>query len=322
MSRRAVLVTTGSRLHFGLFAFGQPGAREFGGVGVMIDAPAVQLRITPGDNLSTEGPSAETARRHAECVAQSDWFGRRPTCHIEILAMPPIHVGLGSGTQLALAVAAGLAAFFDVPAPSPAALAQALRRGRRSAVGQYGFFHGGLIVEAGKTAEGGIAPLVSRVPLPAAWRFLLVRQAKVEGLSGEAERQAFERLPPVPPDATARMCQEALLGLVPAAMEERFDAFSQALHRYGQEAGRCFAPQQGGVYSTELAAATVGELRRLGVVGVGQSSWGPTIFAILPNQHAAEEACAALRTGPLGRDVTSQIVRVLNDPARIEVCNI
>ena len=159
-------------------------------------------------------------------------------------------------------------------------------------MGLYGFRYGGLIAEAGKTATDEIAPLVSRVALPEAWRFLLVRPAAGEGLSGEAERQAFERLPPVPPETTARMCQEAMLGLLPAAIEGDFELFSESLYRYGEEAGRCFSRQQEGIYSTTLAAATVRELRRLGVVGVGQSSWGPTIFALLPSEQAAQQVRA------------------------------
>jgi beta-RFAP synthase len=185
-------------------------------------------------------------------------------------------------------------------------------------VGLYGFRYGGLIVEAGKTSAEELAPLVSRAALPDAWRFLLVRPAAGEGLSGEAERQAFERLPPVPPESTARMCQQAMLGLLPAAIEGQFELFSESLHRYGEEAGRCFSPQQEGIYSTALAAATVRELRRLGVVGVGQSSWGPTIFALLPSDQMARQVRAQLVAGPLGGDVTCQIVCVLNEPARIE----
>src|SRR5690349_58907 len=133
MSRRAVLVTTGSRLHFGLFAFGQPATREFGGVGAMVDAPALRLRMTAADRLSAVGPSAEIALRHGERVAEADWFDRAGLCRIEILEAPPAHVGLGSGTQLALAVAEGMTSLFNIPEPATAALAQTLGRGKRSA---------------------------------------------------------------------------------------------------------------------------------------------------------------------------------------------
>ncbi len=319
MSRRTSLVTTGSRLHFGMLSFGQQAMRQFGGLGVMIDEPGVKVRFTSAEDLTISGPLADTVRRHVEAIGRADWFNRPLACHVEVLAAPPPHIGLGSGTQLALAVAAGLALFFDVPAPRTADLVRTLGRGRRSAVGLYGFLYGGLIVEAGKYEEDEVSPLVSRVVLPPDWRFLLVRQTNGEGLSGDAERRAFERLPRVPRESSARMCEEALLELVPAAIQQRIDLFSQALFRFGQEAGRCFAHQQEGVYATDLAAATVAELRRLGAVGVAQSSWGPTVFAVLPNKQNAEEIRQRIEQGTLADVVTCQIVSPLNDPARLEL---
>src|SRR5262245_34483643 len=44
---REIVVTTGARLHFGLFAHGQKGRRQFGGVGAMIDRPGFVIRATP-----------------------------------------------------------------------------------------------------------------------------------------------------------------------------------------------------------------------------------------------------------------------------------
>ena len=53
-------------------------------------------------------------------------------------------------------------------------------------------------------------------------------------------------------------------------------------------AGLCFAANQGGPYFTPQLARLVEEIRELGVRGVGQSSWGPTLFALLPDEAAAQ----------------------------------
>jgi beta-ribofuranosylaminobenzene 5'-phosphate synthase len=319
MSRRVVEVTTGSRLHFGLMSFGRAGERQFGGVGAMIDAPAVRLRITAADELTVTGPSATLALRHAEAVARAEWFGRRPRCHIDVLEVPTPHVGLGSGTQLALAVVAGLNALYDREPLSSDQLARVVARGRRSAIGLYGFLFGGLVAEAGKLTEDEISPLVSRVAIPSDWRFLIVHHEGAQGLSGDAERQAFERLPPVPVDVTARMCYEAIAGLVPSAIENRFDLFSESLYRFGHEAGSCFAPLQGGIYASAQVAAVARAMRDLGIVGVGQSSWGPTVFAALPSQRAAEETLKQLHTCDAIRGATCLVTRPRNEGARIDV---
>ena len=298
MSRRVVEVTTGSRLHFGLMSFGQPEVCKFGGVGMMIDAPAVKLRLTAAADLAVTGPSAALALRYVESVAKAEWFGRRPRCHIEVRAVPTPHVGLGSGTQLALAVVAGLNALYDRKPLTAEQLAGTVARGRRSAVGLYGFLHGGLIYEAGKFDVDEISPLVSRVAIPRDWRFLLVRPTDGEGLSGDAERVAFDRVPPVPAEATARMCYEATCGLVPAGTEGKFELFSESLARFGHAAGSCFAPLQGGIFASERIATVAQELAGLGIVGVGQSSWGPTVFACYPASRRPKRPCGNSRRVP------------------------
>ncbi|MBI2825576.1 MAG: hypothetical protein HYX69_12910 [Planctomycetia bacterium] len=316
---RVVEVTTGSRLHFGMFSFGQSSGRQFGGAGTMIDAPGVRLRISSADRLSGEGPLHEKALLAAELASKAPWFARPARCHIEVLAAPEPHVGLGSGTQLALAVAAGLNAWAGGGPLAAAQLAQAVARGRRSAVGLHGFIHGGLVVEAGKSSADEIAPLVARVALPDEWRFVLVRSAGSAGLSGAEERQAFERLPPVPPERTARMCQEVLLDLLPAAAERNFSRFSESLRNFGEEAGRSFASLQGGIYAPPAVADVVGALVSLGVKGVGQSSWGPTVFAVLPSEQAANETIARLRDIDATRGGTFTVARPMNSPALIQV---
>src|SRR5439155_6189948 len=114
----------------------------------------------------------------------------------------------GVGTQFALAVAAGLNAFFDLPSQGATELALSVGRGLRSAVGTYGFVFGGLLVEQGKLQEELISPLDCRINLPDPWRFVLVRPKGMSGLAGEDEADAFRRLPDVPPPATELLIAE------------------------------------------------------------------------------------------------------------------
>lgn len=322
MSARVVEVTTGSRLHFGMMSFGQPGVRQFGGMGVMIDSPGVRVRVTSATALSVQGEAADAVHRCTQSLIASGCFGSQLNCQIDVLAMPTPHAGLGSGTQLALAVAAGVNAFLARPALTAEQLARLTGRGRRSAVGLYGFLQGGLVLEAGKLAEGELSPLLCRLALPPEWRFLLVRPVSLSGLSGETERRAFERVPPVPASTTERMCREAVLGALPAACEGRFEEFSAALFRFGQEAGRCFAPLQNGLYASGEVAAVAEALAAAGVVGVGQSSWGPTVFALLPNQRAAELAAERVKNDCPAKNLVCHIAAVRNEPARVKLCEI
>lgn len=288
-----VEVTAPSRLHFGLLSFAGPG-RSFGGVGVMLDAPAVRLEITPHRELLTEGRHAERALAFARRWA--DHHGLPfPPCRIVITEAPEQHVGLGVGTQLGLAVAAGLGAFSGLPPASPAELALSVGRGQRSAVGTYGFVLGGLIAERGKLPGEALSPLDCRLELPDAWRFVLICSHTVGRISGSEEALAFAELPSVPDEVTETLTREVRDRMLPAAAQGNFAEFADSVFRYGYTAGLCFADRQGGAYRGERLERLVELAGQLGVRGVGQSSWGPTLFAILPNQAEAEVFCARFR---------------------------
>jgi predicted sugar kinase len=195
-----------------------------------------------------------------------------PRC-IEVLSAPPQHVGLGVGTQLALAVAAGLNASCGFAAMTPAELAACMGRGQRSAVGSYGFYHGGLIIEDGKSAEA----------------------------------------------VTRRLWTLVERRVAPAARQGDFAAFSAGLYDFGLEAGMCFAPWQGGPFASSQLAVWVETIRAMGVTGVGQSSWGPTIFALLPDHPAAKAFANEFLTRHATESIHSLITPPNNTGATIEL---
>jgi beta-RFAP synthase len=208
---------------------------------------------------------------------------------MEIREAPKPHVGLGTGTQLALSVARALLTLFGRSDAEATELALAARRGQRSAIGTHGFARGGLIFEQGKQPHESISPLAERIELPDTWRFVLLIPGETEGLSGQEERDAFDRLPAVPTKTTQKLLRIATEEILPAARNAEFDTFSDALYRYGHLAGTCFAPRQFGAFATRETQATVEALRAAGIQGVGQSSWGPTVFALVED-HNSEEA--------------------------------
>ncbi|QDU98513.1 GHMP family kinase ATP-binding protein [Lignipirellula cremea] len=284
----SVLVVAPARLHFGLFTFGGAG-RTYGGVGAAIAEPALRLRLTPAEHFSATGPHAQRVRKFA---AAWQAFHRRdalPAWSVTVEAAPPEHVGLGLGTQLGLATAAGLNAAHQLPPHALTELALCAGRGERSSVGTHAFSLGGLIVEGGKESDEVLSPLECRMPLPDDWRFVLARPATTAGLSGAAELQAFCDLPPVAPTTRQTLVNEVSERMLPALAAADFEAFSLSVTRFGRIAGLCYEQQQGGPYNGPLLNRLVATLQRQGVAGVGQSSWGPTIFGLAPSQAAAEE---------------------------------
>jgi predicted sugar kinase len=310
---RTVEVRAPARLHLGMLSFGDPAVRSFGGVGVMVDRPHVHVRLRRAEAFLGRGPLAERAVQFARDAATSWGLDARSACEIDVLATPRAHVGLGSGTQLALAVAAGMRQLYRIPVvvdehprmgPSDderffetadvIELAKAVGRGRRSCVGIHGFSRGGLIVEAGRfvpppqPATGDeFSPMVARVRLPSAWRCVVIVQRDSIGLYGEPEKRAFEELPPVPRELAAELARVALMEMVPAAVEGRFAEFSQAVRRYGELAGQPFAPASVQLPHAASTAHLIELLGELGFQGVAQSSWGPAVMACCESLEAA-----------------------------------
>jgi beta-ribofuranosylaminobenzene 5'-phosphate synthase len=306
-----VLVQAYSRLHLGVLrpegeASASPertSARWFGGVGLMIERPGLRIQTREASSWSATGPLAERAltfaRRFAQRTQQEEGERDLPPHHISIERAAPEHAGLGTGTQLGLAVARALAVSWKLECDMRT-LARRVGRGLRSALGAHGFEQGGLLVEAGKSAADRLAPLVARLPFPEPWRVVLVLPTGEEpngGLHGAEEGEAFAQLA-VRPAATARtdaLCRLVLLGLLPALVERDVDAFGEALYEFNARVGEAFAPVQGGIYANARVTELVSFVRGQGVRGVGQSSWGPTVFAVVADEDRAERLATQLR---------------------------
>jgi beta-RFAP synthase len=284
----------------------------------MVGRPGVQVRVDPAPAWSADGPLAERAldfaRRVAEAVSREHPGTNGPPLHLAVESAAPEHVGLGTGTQLGLAVARAVATAWGMSA-DVLDLASWSGRGLRSALGIHGFAHGGLLVEAGKRTPEALAPLAARIDFPPEWRIVLAapagEQAGASGLHGADEREAFARLAEGPAAAagTDALCRLVLLGLLPAAAEGDLEAFGEALYDFNQRAGEAFAAVQGGIYASREVEEMVAFVRGERVRGVGQTSWGPTVFAVAGDEERADDLAGRVRErfglGPGGVLVTA-----------------
>ncbi len=312
-----ITITAPSRLHFGLMNFGGQAEREFGGLGVMIDRPGLMLRVVPSEHFAVQGELAQRVRHFTR--QWQAYHGREIElpCAIEVLSAPREHTGLGVGTQLGMAVALGLSRFFQLPSQTAIELATSVGRGQRSAVGVYGFVEGGLVVERGKLPGERISPLDAQFALPSDWRFVLFCPPAEVGLASADEVKAFAELPPVPVAVTNELARIAREELLPAAAQGDFTKFAESLYRYGHLAGECYAARQGGPYNGPRLAGIVAKLREQGVMGVGQSSWGPTIFAALPSQAASDGLLQELTAWIAAEQLHVTIASVCNTGALV-----
>ena len=291
-----IRVTAPSRLHFGLFRLPSEKddywpdlegkltvpARHFGGIGLMIDRPGVRISIEHADSWSATGPSAERALAFARQFMHNSPELPPQAFQITVEHCASEHVGLGTGTQLGLAVAKALAFSENRRDWDAVELARRLGRGLRSGIGIHGFEHGGFLVDGGKTRETRLAPLVARHAFPEDWSVLLLVPQNQQGVHGFQEGEAFAQLARSETASTHSdaMCRLALLGILPALLERDLAAFGEALYDFNRRAGEMFRPLQGGIYANPVTADVIAFMRKQGVKAVGQSSWGPAVFAI------------------------------------------
>jgi beta-RFAP synthase len=323
-------VVTGSRLHFGLL-WGPHGSA--GGAGVMIDRPAIVVRIKNAPSFAVQGPAAERIEAIAQRYSAMRGSEDLPAVCLEVERLPEPHTGFGTGTQLGLAVAAGLDRWFGGQTDFRQLAATVAARGRRSAVGTYGFALGGLIVDGGKAAHREIGDrsvaadelgaLAQRCRLADGWRWVLIEfPEQCAAVSGSAEQQRFERLTRHDPTMIDRMQRWLESELVPAAQQHQFDAFSEAVYRFNRTVGESFAGVQGGPYGSPQAAACIEQFRRWDIRGVGQSSWGPTLFALCHDRAAADSLVERVKagselSGSCFAGARTTIARTRHRPARI-----
>jgi beta-ribofuranosylaminobenzene 5'-phosphate synthase len=305
MSRRdqhpiRVTVEAPARLHFGILDLRGHRGRKFGGIGAAVPTPSVRLEASPQAELTAEGPDAGRAQEFARRYLAAT--GLTGGVHLRVLRAIPAHAGLGSGTQLGLAVARALAELYGQSA-EPLALARAVKRGQRSAIGTWTFALGGFVLEGGRRpGSDDVAPLISRLPIPGTWRAVIAIPESSAGLSGAAEVEAFRQLPPPTEREVEQVAHLVLMQLLPALADADLSAFGAALTEVQRITGGWFAAAQGGAFAPGPTGDLVARMSEFGAAGVGQSSWGPTAYGLVPHPDAARDLAQRVRAwmGPAG----------------------
>src|SRR5262249_37920374 len=170
------------------------------------------------------------------------------------------------------------------------------------------FERGGLVIDAGHLIgdDGDLAlseidgpeppPVIFQHPLPDDWHFVLATPRAVPGLSGATEQRAFRDLAPMDEGRVGRICRLTLMQVAPAALAGDIRAFGAAITEIQELVGEYFAPCQGGRFATQTGCEVTELALAQGAHGVGQSSWGPTVFALVESEAQARTLAAEIQT--------------------------
>ncbi|MGD9159951.1 MAG: hypothetical protein PVG39_16165 [Desulfobacteraceae bacterium] len=320
-----VKVTTSGRLHLGFMDLNGDLGRLYGSIGVSLKAPQTQLTIEDHKNLSISGNDDHLKNRISSFTkAFSSRFKIKPKVRIELTRHIPEHKGLGSGSQLGLALITGLSKICNI-SKSLYELAAVADRGLRSGIGITSFEKGGFIIDGGKkrisdkkiSAEPPKALL--RYNFPLSWHFVLVIPEKKVGLSGKQEKEAMGYLSPSR-KISEEICRMVMMQLLPSLIEEDIEKFGKAVSEIDIKTGTFFKPVQGGIYSEKSSYDIIRQMIESGAAGAGQSSWGPAVYGLAHKNDVpqlAEEMKDFMKRKKINGDVITTQAR--NRGAKVDI---
>jgi len=281
-----VSVIAPARLHMGFIDLSGSLGRDFGSIGIALNEISTHLSANLATSCQVIGPSAQRAENCLKLLC--DALNVSSNIHIAIESAIPEHVGLGSGTQMSLAIGCALNSLYDLKL-SIRDIAAVTERGLRSGIGIGIFELGGLVVDGGRGQSTITPPVLAHFNIPDDWRFILVFDQRGQGLHGQQEIQAFKNLPPFPAELAARLCYLLLMQGLPAVAENDLKQFGSVISQLQLAVGEHFAAAQGGIFTSPEVSAAMQWLATQGAVGIGQTSWGPTGFCVIEGSERAEQ---------------------------------
>ena len=285
-----IVIQTPARLHFGLLDLHGGLGRIDGGIGLALEQPRTVISAKQRRGFEASCPMEPGFKERLEASVRAVCgHYALPGASVEIRERARPHMGLGSASQTLIGAGIAVSALYGLN-PSAKEIAAVVGRGGTSGIGVAAIQSGGFILDGGhrfRRGEGsksGYSPSSASVgapppPILARYDFpnwdVLIVIPQGEGASGDRERDLFEEACPVAAEDVEKMCRILLAQMLPAVLEEDLESFGAAMEAYQGFGFKVFeAATQG-----PLIAACADFLRENGGVGVGMSSWGPTLYA-------------------------------------------
>lgn len=291
-----ITVKTSARLHLGIIDVNGNLGRMYGSLGLAIQQPNVVIELTKSTKKIINGEDHERVKKTSELFLKH--FKIKESFQILVKKNIPSHVGLGSGTQIDLAVAKGLASLFNLNV-STRDISKIVGRGEVSGIGTAVFESGGFVVDGGKstkkTGNNLVPPVIVRHSFPEDWFMVVALPGLKKGIDGKIEDQALKKLPKPPVELVGKMCRILIMKMIPALLEQDISNFGSAMTDLQIMTGQSFSSVQGGKFAGGPVSNTVQFLLDQGAYGAGQSSWGPTVYGLVEGKTEAENLLSKVR---------------------------
>lgn len=308
-------IKTPSRIHMTLIDMNGQLGRVDGGIGITLEEPYILITAKLADTVTVRGDPELNERMKKACEIIC------PGCGVDIDIKKSYwnHIGLGSGTQAALAAGMAMSCLYDLKL-SPRQIAEKVGRGGTSGIGIGSFERGGFVLDGGHRMEAknaflpssfskGVppAPILCQRNFPD-WDIVLAIPP-TKGAHDLYEKDVFANVCPIPLKEVEKLSHIILMQMLPALAEEDLETFGKAVNSI-QEIG--FKRRE-----VELQPGARGLIDALiagGAAGAGLSSFGPAVYAITDQPKKVEAAaksydksCTVIKTK--ARNKGAEIVR-------------
>jgi len=290
-----VYVRTPSRLHFSLIDMNGQLGRIDGSLGLALNYPNVVIKASKSEEIIVQGEECASVDKLASVFLRQ--FKIPTGAQIEVKSTIPKHVGLGSKTQLSLAVASALSRIYGIK-KTTRELAIIMKRGGTSGIGVAAFEKGGLILDGGHSfgrdgekqsflpssaSKAHPALVLVRYTFPEDWFFVIAIPHIHRGAHGEDEIRVFKERCPINAAYVGKACRIVLMKLLPALLERNIENFGTGLTEL-QDAGFASATKD---LMHPVVRRCIQFMLKKGAYGAGQSSFGPSTFGLVQGEDEA-----------------------------------
>ena len=327
-------ITTPCRIHLSLIDENGYTGRVDGGIGLMLDRPNVVFEASN----SAEEFKIEAHKYYRESIEVINIIASKvfkifnisnKNFHFYLKRYYPSHVGLGSKTQLSLAIATAITMLKGLDSNTED-LTKLVERGGTSGIGWRGFESGGLILDGGhdfgkgkeketflpSSASSSANPALTivRYDIPENWRFVVIIPNVKKGAYGDEEISIFQTHAPIPRNEVNEVSHQIIMKVIPGVIKNDLKCFGEGLKRI-QNIGfkKIEVSLQDDVVKDLLCF-----FEEYGLKAYGMSSFGPSVIGIVESDSEAEELLKTVQKTQRNGAGHIYICKPNNNGAKIE----
>jgi len=296
----SIIVEAPARLHMGFYNFLTDNV-AYGSIGLTLEEPRAVIMAKQSQEFNIINETNVYIDDIAENVINR--LGRS-NVEVRIEKAIPRHVGLGSTTQLSLALGTAIMRIMGKQI-NVRELAVTLDRGRDSGIGIAAFQYGGFIVDSGRRISNGIIGFpkslrdlphpIFRARIPRDWYIIIAIPRNRMGPDERAERRVMDAPQLIPRDIQYELYKLLILKLIPSLIEGDIKLFGEAITKIQTLVGTYFSRYQGGIFCCEETEFIINSLLKHGAYDAGQSSWGSTAYSIVKGYRKAVKVLSMVK---------------------------